>query len=266
MTTTAVPRPDGRPRLLRAELLKVASTRMWVGLLIGAVLYVALQVVSLYFATLTANTGGGPTVPTLRTAEGVRNLFAGAGGAYLFALVVGILGMTQEFRFQTITGAFLAVPRRGRIVAAKMGAYALVGAAYALVGLVVGYLLAVILLAFTDHAPIGLATLGQIAGGAVLGAALYAVLGVAVGTLVRNQIAALLGALVWVLLVEALLVAFLPAVGRWLPGGALSAVLQSTGLGNATYLPVWGGALLLLGYALVLAGAAAATTLRRDVS
>ncbi len=254
-----------RPALLRAELVKVTTTRMWLGLLVAVVLYVLLQVGSLFFAAVTANPQG-PTVPTLDTAAGVRNLFGGAGSAYLFALVIGILGMTQEFRFQTVTGAFLASPRRSPVVAAKMAAYAVIGACYALVGITVGYLLALLLLTFKDHAPIEPGSLVTIAAGAALGCALYAILGVAIGALVRNQIAAILGALVWVLLVEALVVAFLPSWGRWLPGGALSSVLQSTGINNATYLPVWGGAAMLVGYALVISAFAAATTLRRDVS
>ena len=205
-------------------------------------------------------------MPTLDTAAGVRNLFSGAGASYLFALVIGILGMTQEFRFQTVSGAFLAAPRRSPVVVAKMAAYAIIGACYALVGIVVGYLVALLLLLFKDHAPIDGGSLVAIGAGAVLGSALYGILGVAVGALVRNQIAALLGALVWVLLVEALVVAFLPSLGKWLPGGALSSVLQSTGINNATYLPAWGGAVVLLGYAVVIGGFAAATTLRRDVT
>jgi hypothetical protein len=82
-------------------------------------------------------------------------------------------------------------------------------------------------------------------------------------------VAAIVLALVWVLLVESLIVAFLPAVGRWLPGGAASAVLQAGvggGGGPAQLLPVWGGALVMLGYAVVLAWLAALTTLRRDIT
>lgn len=265
-TTDAVPALARRPALLRAELAKVTTTRMWVGLLIGVLLYVALSVVSSYFSATTAPANGGLSIPTLETEGGVRNVFAAAGAAYLFAIVIGILGMTQEYRFQTVTATFLAAPNRMRVMAAKMSAYAVIGAVYALAGVVVGYLLAAVLLAFTDHAPVDAATLLSIAGGAVLGSALYAVLGVAIGTLVRNQIAAILGTLVFVLLVEGLLIAFLPRVGRWLPGGALNGVLQSTGFNGTSYLPPWGGALLLLGYALVIGAVAAATTLRRDVS
>ncbi|MEO6822537.1 MAG: hypothetical protein ABI468_08905 [Candidatus Nanopelagicales bacterium] len=245
----------------------MTSTRMWIGLVIAAALYVLLSVgSSFYSGTLAAAGGNGPLPPSLQTAEGVRNVFAAAGTAHLFALMLGILGMTQEFRFQTITSTLLAAPRRGKVVIAKMSGYAIVGAVYAVIGIVLGYLMAFGLLLFSSHAAISAGSLLAIAGGAILGCALYAILGVAVGTLVRNQVAAVVGALVWVVLVEALLVSLLPRVGKWLPGGALQAVLQATGFGNTAFLPVWGGVLLLLAYAAILAALAAATTLRRDVT
>ncbi len=100
----------------------------------------------------------------------------------------------------------------------------------------------------------------------MLGYAIYAAVGVCVGALVRNQIAAVVGALLWTVLAESLTVALLPQVGRWLPGGALAGVLQSTPVRGGTYLPVWAGALLLTAYGVAFALLAAATTLRRDVT
>jgi hypothetical protein len=43
-------------------------------------------------------------------------------------------------------------------------------------------------------------------------------------------------------------------------------VLQTTGFNGASYLPVWGGALVLIGYTVVFAVIAALTTQRRDVT
>lgn len=253
-----------RPRLVGAELLKVTSTKMWLGMLGGVLAFIALGIVSSIFAP--DPQGSGVTVPRLSTEAGMRNLFASAGAAYVFAIIIGALGMTQEIRHQTLSSTFLAQPHRNRVSAAKMAAYLGVGAFYGLVGVVWGYALAFALLPLKEHADIPVTALWQIAGGAVLGSALFAVLGVAVGTLVRNQIAAILGILVWVLLVERLIVAFLPDVGKWLPGGALDGVLQTTGINNTTYLPVWGAALVLVAYALGFAVVAALTTQRRDIT
>jgi hypothetical protein len=258
---TDVPITAHRRRLVAAEILKVTSTTMWLGMLIGVVLYVGIGVAATIFAPQTP----GLEVPTLETAAGMRNLFSQAGGAYVFAIVIGALGMTQELRHQTLTSMLLAEPRRNHVMVAKMAAYAFVGAFYGAVGIVAGYGLALALLPFKTHGPIPTDAMWQIGGGVVLGCALFAVLGVAVGTLIRNQIAAILAILVWVLLIEQLVVAFLPAVGKWLPGGALFGVLQATSFNGATYLPVWGGALVLVGYTVAFGAVAALTTQRRDV-
>ena len=258
-------RAPGLLALIDAERRKITSTRLWWGLLIGAVLFVGLSVASgLFNAIVTSSTG--PTAPPITSPAGVRNVFGAAMSTYLFALILGILGMNQEFRFQTITSTFLATPRRTRVMIAKLVAYAFVGAVFALVGAAVGFGIVLAVLRFHEHAPIEASTVLAILGGGVLGAALYAILGVAVGSLVRNQIAAVLGAIVWVVLIEALVVVFLPAVGKWLPGGALGGVLQQTGINGTTYLPVWGATLVLLGYTAAIGGLAAATTIRNDVT
>jgi ABC-2 type transport system permease protein len=266
MSTAVLASPDAptgpRRRLVSAELLKVTSTKMWLGMLIGVVLYIAIGVV----ATVFAPQQPGVAVPRLATEAGMRNLFAQAGGAYLFAIVIGALGMTQELRHQTLTSTLLAEPHRNSVMVSKMSAYAIIGAIYGAVGVAFGYGLALIVLPFKDHAALPTTAMWQIAGGAILGCALFAVLGVAVGALVRNQIAAILGIIVWVVLIEALLVQLLPKVGKWLPGGALNGILQTTGINDTTYLPVWGGALVLVAYTVVLGGLAALTTNRRDVT
>jgi ABC-2 type transport system permease protein len=247
-------------RLVRSELLKISSTRMWWGLGLGALAYVALNVIAQALAPATEGT------PALADPQGVRNVWASAGSAgAVFALVLGILGMTTEYRHQTVSSTFLATPRRSRVVTAKMLAHAGVGLGIGLACCALTAALAVPLLAAKDAAHLSTSTILAILAGALMTTALYAVMGVAVGALIRNQVAAILGALVWLLLVEALVVAFLPEVGRWLPGGAASALLQASTFGNDLLAP-WAGALLLLAYALLFAGVAMRTTLRRDVT
>jgi hypothetical protein len=85
-----------------------------------------------------------------------------------------------------------------------------------------------------------------------------------VATLVRNQVAAVVGVLLWFLLVEGVLPPVLraPTLPRWLPGGATAALTEPGG----RYLSMWAGGLLLAGYALVLAAIGSRLTLRRDVT
>jgi ABC-2 type transport system permease protein len=97
--------------------------------------------------------------------------------------------------------------------------------------------------------------------------ALYAVIGVALGALIRNQIIAVSALLVWMLAVEWIVVPSYPSVGRWLPLGAASAVMQlepSIGLDGRLLPPALGG-LVLAAYAAVAAALALRLAPQRDV-
>jgi len=246
--------------LLRAELLKITSTRLALGMLAGAGVYVVVNVVALVFAA------GQPGVPKLTDLATVRDVYASAGAASPIVLVAGILGMTTEYRFMTVTPTFLVTPRRGRVLAAKLAVYAGFGLLIGVVCAGVSAAVATALLGLKPHAAIAGSTVVQISGGTLLGYALFAVLGVSVGALVRSQVAAIIGGLLWTLVVEGLLVAFLPAVGRWLPGGALHATLQASAFNGGRLLPAWAASVVLLGYAVVLAVLATRTTMRADIT
>lgn len=245
-------------RSLRAEALKLLSTRLWWLLLLGVVVFVALQ------SGLSAALAGQQGTPGLDTGAGVRQVWAAASNGYVFSLVLGIVCMTGEHRARTITSTFLAVPRRSRVVVAKLLVAAAFGLLYAVVSCLTAAAVGGTVLA--ARGATGQVDVVSVLGGALAVVTLYAVVGVGLGALVRNQVAALVGALVWVLLVEALVVAFAPQVGRWLPGGAANALLQVQPLTGGHLLAPWAGGLLFLGYGLALAAAGAATTLRRDVT
>jgi ABC-2 type transport system permease protein len=244
---------------IRAELLKVRSTRMWIGLLAGALAFVALNLVAQLFAP--ASQGA----PGLGTQQGMRSLWASAGSGSIFALLLGVTAMTAEYRFKTISITFIATPRRAQVVLAKIGALAVVGFLFAVSCAVLALVLALSLLPLKDHAVLPASTIAAILVGAIVGSTLYAVIGVAVGSLVTNQIAATLGALIWVILIEGLIVAFLPSVGKWLPGGAANSMLQMNAFGHDLLNP-WLGALVFCGYAVVFVVVATQTTLRRDIT
>ena len=246
--------------LLRSELLKITSTRVALALLAGCVAYVGIDVVALVFAS------GQQGVPALTDPASVRNVFAGAGSASAIVLVAGILGMTSEYRYQTVTPTFLVTPRRGRVLTAKLVVHAAFGLVIGVVCAGFSAGLATALLTFKPHAPVSASTVVQISAGTVLGYALFAVVGVSVGALVRNQVAAIIGGLLWAVVIEALVVAFAPAVGKWLPGGALQGTLQATSFNGGHLLSTWAGSVVLLAYAGVFAAVAARTTLRQDVT
>ena len=97
--------------------------------------------------------------------------------------------------------------------------------------------------------------------GVLAAAALSGLLGVAVAVLVRDQVAAVTGALLWFLMVEGAMPAVLraPTLPKWLPGSATGALTSDQ------FLPMWAGGLLLAGYGLALAAIGSRLTARRDV-
>ena len=242
--------------LLRAELLKVRTTRLLVGSLLAAVV---VTVATLAQVILTAGRAG---APSLGTATGALAVLGAGGRAALVALVVGVLIATSEPRHGTLPTTLLVAPRRRRVVAAKVAAAGVVGAV-------------TMVLTTALSAAVGAATgaLGTAAGNGavvrtVLGLALvvplYAVLGVGWGSLVRNQTVAVASAVLWVLLADSLIASFgLRWLAPWTPGGATAAIAQDPAVQRA--LAPWGGALLLVAYGVAFAALGARRLQRAEL-
>jgi hypothetical protein len=196
----------------------------------------------------------------------VRNVMSAAASGAQVLLVIGILIMAGEFRHNTATSTFLISPDRKRVVGAKLAAASLVGAGVTVAASVLTLAIAVPWLA-ANHVDVGLlsadVTLPLL--GALAATALYPLVGVGLGALVPNQTVAVTSALVWVLIIEGFLVSFAPAIGRWLPGGAGSA-LTGVATTRGGLLPMWGAALLLAGYGLTFAAAGSRLIMRRDIA
>jgi ABC-2 type transport system permease protein len=246
-------------RLVRAEFTKLATTRLVYGV---AAVMAAFGVLTVVANATTAGQQGNPPL----SADSLPMLVAGPVTQLpAAALLLGILGMAGEFRHQTVTQTFLVTPDRGRVVAAKLVAYPLAGIALTLVILAFTAAVATGWLAAKGITPSLLdARLGRVLLGAVLAAGLCGLVGVGVAALVRNQVAALVGVLVWVLLVEGLLMSLLnaPSLGKWLPSAAAAALTNPGG----AQLSRLAGTLLLAGYALALALVGTRLVVRRDIT
>lgn len=242
--------------LIRSEFCKLMTVRAPWLLLAAGPLIVAAGVTGLVAS------GGNVHDPAVQS-----KALAHVGLAALLTLVFGILAVAGEYRHGTITDTYLSHPRRGRVVAAKLVVYALVGAAAGLVSSAVA-------VAVTDAwwtAKGGSFQLsaagawGTLAGGLAANAA-FAAIGVGVGALVRNLAAAVAAALVWIALIEGIAGQLAGAgLARWLPFYA-SEALDRASLTPGSLLPQWGGGLVLLGYTAAFVIAAVLTTLRRDVT
>lgn len=201
----------------RAEVRKLWTVRTtWAITLLGWGLVVLFTVLAL-FTTLVGDAFVG-TDPQI--AGAVEQL----GSTAVIVLVVALLAMTTEFRYGTIGRTLQIVPSRTRVLLAKLGA----GVVYALGYFVCALLLIAVLLglaALVHGVPLSVgaetvAALWQ----APVALVLNAILGVAVGALVRSQVAAISGVLIWSLIVESLIAALAPAAGRWLPFQALNSL------------------------------------------
>lgn len=259
--------------LLRAELRKILSTRLWWALLIGALAFSGIQsVASAILAGMEAQPGA-PAQPGLDTAEAVRSVYPMAmfTGTYIFAMVLGITGMTGEYRYQTITSTFLVSPRRSRVVVAKILAHGLMGAVYAVAGLLTVLVVGGVTMTIRGYGlRLDADRLWVTMGLAVIAVAIWAILGIGIGTLIRSQIAAVMTGVLITFLIEplvtyALAAADLDWVVKWLPSNASSALMAPANT-LLDYLDWWTGGLVLLAYGLVLAGLGIVLSVRRDVS
>jgi ABC-2 type transport system permease protein len=205
-----------------------------------------------------------PAQAAMSADQRLVNIYQMAQQGYLFVLIIGVLGMTGEYRHRTITWAFLACPVRGRVLVAKAAAHMLVGVLVGLAAAVATAACAAALLAAADK-DVFVPQVPSVLLGCVLSTVAYSLLGLAVGALVRNQAAAIAVAFGWFFYAEFLLLWFLPDIGRWLPSGAAKSMVGWQP-GGIDLLPVWAGAAVLLGYVAVIAAAARLVTLRRDVT
>lgn len=252
-------------RLVRAELFKLRTTRTGWGML---ALTLGFVLCPLTFLIPTAGANG---LPPLSDPDMTRTLYGSATSGTTFVLILGILGMAGEYRHRTLTQVLLEIPRRGRVIAAKIIAYSVTGVVFGIASAVLVAAVALPAMAATGGSVSLLVhDVPVILGGAVLASALFALIGLGVGALIRNQIAAIAVAVGWLWLSELVIATTIPAAGRWVPGGALQALVGgNAGLTTVeipNLLPVWGGAVVLLGYGAVFAVAATVTTLRRDIT
>jgi len=260
--------------LIAAEFFKIRSTRLWWGLLLGAVLFTAFGAgFTAGFAGVEGGTGpGGEPLPGVESAELLRSAYgSGFSGAYIFALILGVTGMTGEYRYMTITPTFLGAPRRHPVVLAKLVAHLLAGLVYGVVCALVAVVVAGVIIVFFKDGALGLTADGvpRAIGLSIVAVSLWTLLGIGLGTLIKNQIAAILTGVLIAFLIEPLLGALFSSldweVGKFLPTSASTALVSGFS-GGAALLDWWAGGLVLLGYAILFAALGVALSVRRDIT
>ena len=239
--------------LLRAELLKLRTTRTFFALLGGLLVIVALSTFVMILATDEAEIAADP-----------EGLYASPLTGIIFVLLLGVMLLTGEYRHGTMTQTFLITPARWKVLLAKLVAAALLGVAVAAAAELFAMIVGAPLFAWKGvDFPLG-EEAWKLIGGTVLAMALAGPLGVALGALIRNQVVAIITVFVWLLLVEPIL-SSIPGIDEfadYFPGQAMAGVVaDEEGLLSRN-----AAALVLLAYVAVLSLVAERLTLSRDVN
>jgi ABC-2 type transport system permease protein len=247
--------------LIRAELRKLRSTQVWFWLLLASVALTALSVVG-QIAGTSSNAD---------LSDHVHDTLAAANAGYIAVFVLGVLSVTTEFRYQTITPTVLATPSRWRLIGAKLITFALVGVGFALVCVIVELAVA---LPWLDARGINVSVKDNYTAVVAVFTvvSLLALVGLGAGALLRNQIVAVVVGLLFLLLIDNIIL-IIPGVKYaypFLPGGLTTAIITQVTAdrvtNGVTLLPVWGGVVGLVIWALGTALLGAGLTMNRDIT
>ncbi|WP_354700185.1 hypothetical protein DSM112329_00449 [Paraconexibacter sp. AEG42_29] len=237
-------------RLIRVELLKLITTKRTTGIFLAVSMGLCLLISLL---NLLAS-------DDIDTSQDILDVLGGAQVSALFVvLIFGAVNMGGEARHGTQVATFLATPVRWRVIVAKSIAHALAGVAAGALNVLVG-LLCIALFAdapWPSGGDLWLQILGGTVGGALIGS-----FGVAMGAVLRNQVAAVAGTLVYLLVVEPLLgsfIDFFADYGIFASLGTVATAGGSDGIAQGT------GGIVLLVWMLSLTALGAYVVEKRDI-
>ncbi len=242
---------------IRSEMRKIVTARSTHWLLFAATALIGLGT----FASLT-DVASVPDVPL------DAQLFQRVVVPQVLTVIVVILGMrsfTDEFRNGSIVPTVLAMPDRRKVIAAKLIVVGVASVAITLIAEAVAIGVGTAVLASKGAEMTVLAgPLAKQIGLMAAAGVVWASIGVGFGAAVKHQVAAIVGALVWLLVGENLAELFAPSAARFLPGHAAGAMIeQATG---GSLLPSSTGAAVLVAWVVAAIAAGVVAMQRRDIS
>jgi len=175
--------------LIRGELIKVRTTRTALGFAL------TILALTLLWVLLSILTGDPQTLTEKQDAINVSPL-----PLAIPLLIYGVVGATGEYRHRTLAPAVLIAPDRVRLTLARLIAYVLTALAIAAVTIALTLLIALPLLSGKPGPDLAGDDIRRMVVGTLIASALSMALGVGVGLLVKNQVAAVVGTLVWIMI------------------------------------------------------------------
>jgi ABC-2 type transport system permease protein len=208
---------------------------------------------------------GKPGGPDTSTVEGVRTTLSSGGLTALIACLVGVLTVTTEFRHGTAPVSVLASASRLRWLAAKLAVALGLGLLCTLIGQAVALAVGLPMLADRGiHVDVWQGEYLRSTLGTVSLGVFAAAWGVGIGALVRTQVAAVAGTVIYTALAEGAFLNFVPSVGRYLPGGATAAITLDPAIPR--HVAMGYGYLLFAGWAVVFLAAGLRRLTRDDLT
>jgi ABC-2 type transport system permease protein len=285
----------GLARQARAEIMKIRTTNTWWLLLTGVVVFTALalwtngvsQHYVLYPQLSTMN--GAEKAQAIAQAAQARTpagmamiatqmMTSGQFFGVLFAMLIGVLAVTNETAHQTATATFLACPRRARVILAKLVAAVLFAGLFWLASTVISVVVTPLYL-HAQHVSISLTSWIVIRSVLLnlLAFVMWAIFGLGLGTLIPSQIVAVITGLASYLAAYAAVEIIFHLIYQvyrhgWILGAPVIApavatrVMITPGRAFAHAPPQWAGLAVMTGYAVAFGAIGVALTRRRDVT
>jgi ABC-2 type transport system permease protein len=238
--------------LLHSEWIKLFTTRTtWV--MIG----VGLLCEGLFAGLLTGLASFGDIGK-------VTELITGLGLLMTLMLVLGVLIITTEFRHGTTGSTFLVTPKRWPVMLAKLGAALLIGVLAGLLFVLVNGGLALPIYSGRGGNLPPTSEIVDVYAGVVASFALLAAFGLGVGAIIRNQVGAIIAAIVVFFVISGLPELLPGTIGEYFPAQAVGSLHgRVEGDGVLTQL---GAGFVLAGWSLLLFAAGTVLTMVRDLS
>ncbi len=264
---------------VRSEFRKFFTTRMWWGMAIGIFLAGGAFAALFAFAlTRTNGAFGEQGVPTGSATQIANTVYTGGiNVGLLLMLTIGVMQIGSEYRHKTISGTFLATPKRLEAMLAKVVALLGIGVLYGLISLVGSFGVGAIVLHARGHAVLPSNEVYRSLALSLLVLGLWALIGLGIGILIPNHVAALLIGIGVAWIVEPIITLVMGLLWTWgrdhvvpyMPSQATSAVINGvtrSGANAAPQLSWWAASLVLVAWAAALSGFGIWRTTRQDIS